>query len=226
MYDITLYGHLTVDTIFDGNTQKRTLGAMANMWRTFSHIQDNSLKISLSPTACGEALIYIDREDCSRTSNANLNKYLQDAKIKESKISHILYLNELPKLEFLPKLSGIISADTCAGRNLNLDLLPYIDYLFISDEDASQIDQILSHMKGITILHSPTGSSVFKDQNQVFVYQIPEIYMVKKVNVLGAGDMFASYFLYALLRQHTLKSAIKFAHIHTSQLIALKNEKI
>ena len=226
MYDITLYGHLTVDTIFDGNSQKRTLGAMANMWRTFSQIKENSLKVALSPTAFGEALIYIDRENSSRTSNANLNMRMQDAKLRESRISHILYINELPELEFLSKLSGIVSADTCVGKDVDLGLLKYLDYLFISDDDASRIDQIIRQMKGITILHSPTGSIIFDRQNKVFEYQIPKQYMVNNVNVLGAGDMFASYFLYAILRQQDLQSAIEFAHIHTSQLIAFKNEKI
>ena len=226
MYDITLYGHLTVDTIFDGNSQKRTLGAMANMWRTFSHIKDDALKVALSPTAYGEALIYIDRDNSSRTSNANLNKRTQYAKLRESKISHVLYINELPKLDFLSKLSGIVSADTCAGKDVDLSLLKYIDYLFISDDDAGQIDQIICHTKGITILHSPTGSIIFEGQNKIFEYQVPKQYMVNNVNVLGAGDMFASYFLYATLRQQELRSAIEFAHTHTSQLIALQNEKI
>ena len=38
MHDITLYGHLTVDRIFDGFEERQTLGAMANMWRTFKQI--------------------------------------------------------------------------------------------------------------------------------------------------------------------------------------------
>lgn len=226
MFDITLYGHLTVDTIFDGNSQKRTLGAMANMWRTFSHIKDDALKVALSPTAYGEALIYVDRENSSRVSNANLNKKSREVKLKESKISHVLYLNELPKVDFLPELSGIITADTCTGKAVDLNLLKYIDYLFVSDEDANAINQIICHVKGITVLHSPTGSVVFERQKKIYEYKIPKNYLVKNVNVLGAGDMFASHFLYALLRQQDLRSAIEFSHIQTSKLIVLQNEKI
>ena len=33
MKDIALYGHLTIDTILDGDTEKKTLGSMANVWK-------------------------------------------------------------------------------------------------------------------------------------------------------------------------------------------------
>ena len=56
MHDITLYGHLTVDRIFDGLTERQTLGAMANMWRTFKQIAPE-LDIGLCPTSIGEAIV-------------------------------------------------------------------------------------------------------------------------------------------------------------------------
>ncbi len=55
MHDITLYGHLTVDRIFDGFEEKQTLGAMANMWRTFKLIAPD-IDIGLVPTSIGEAM--------------------------------------------------------------------------------------------------------------------------------------------------------------------------
>ena len=60
MKDISLYGHLTIDTIIDGLTEKKTLGSMANVWKALIEL-DNSLKIGLSPIDIGQALIYIDR---------------------------------------------------------------------------------------------------------------------------------------------------------------------
>ena len=68
MHDITLYGHMTVDRIFDGFEEIHTLGAMANMWRTFKQIAPN-LDIGLCPTSIGEAMIYIDRDSSTRYSN-------------------------------------------------------------------------------------------------------------------------------------------------------------
>ena len=34
MKDISLYGHLTIDTILEGETEKKTLGAIANVWKS------------------------------------------------------------------------------------------------------------------------------------------------------------------------------------------------
>ena len=33
MKDISLYGHLTIDTIVDGVKERKTLGSMANVWK-------------------------------------------------------------------------------------------------------------------------------------------------------------------------------------------------
>ena len=33
MKDISLYGHLTIDTIIDGVKERKTLGSMANVWK-------------------------------------------------------------------------------------------------------------------------------------------------------------------------------------------------
>ena len=38
MKDIALYGHLTIDTITDGDTEKKTLGSMANVWKALLEV--------------------------------------------------------------------------------------------------------------------------------------------------------------------------------------------
>ena len=129
MHDITLYGHITVDKIFDGFNEHQTLGAMANMWRTFKHIAPD-LDVGLCPTSIGEALIYIDRDSSTRYSNAILDIKTKPPIIKESKISHALYINKLTDVSWLPKLPGIISADVCAGTKVDVNLLQYLDYFF------------------------------------------------------------------------------------------------
>ena len=55
------------------------------------------------------------------------------------------------------------------------------------------------------ILHSASGS-VVSDGDEEFFYKIPEELMLKGVNVLGAGDTFASCFLYKLLSKEATEA--------------------
>ena len=48
MKDISLYGHLTIDTIVEGNSERKTLGSMANVWKALLEL-DPTLDIVLSP---------------------------------------------------------------------------------------------------------------------------------------------------------------------------------
>jgi hypothetical protein len=140
MKDISLYGHLTIDTILDGNSEKKQLGSMANVWKSLLDV-DPTLNIGLSPIDVGQALVYIDRLASQRYSKASLNLVQHRAKIFESKIHHLIYLNEMTIHDFIPALDGIVTADVCTGKSVNKDLLKHIDYLFISDEDIEKAMQ-------------------------------------------------------------------------------------
>jgi len=225
MHDITLYGHLTVDKIFDGFEEHQTLGAMANMWRTFKQIAPK-LNVGLCPTSIGEALIYVDRDSSTRYSNAVLDIKTKPPIIKESKISHALYINKLSDVSWLPKLPGIISADVCAGKKVNVDLLQYLDYFFIADEDAfADITTMAKLTKGTVILHT-SKSSIVSDGKIEKKYILDDSLYVPKSNVLGAGDMFASSFLYAIHTNKDIELAMSYAHETTSKLIRIENEKV
>ena len=225
MYDITLYGHLTVDRIFDGLTERQTLGAMANMWRTFKQIAPE-LNISLCPTSIGEALIYVDRDSCTRYSNAVLDIKTKPPIIKESKISHALYINQLPDTTFLSKLPGIVSADVCVGKKVDENLLQYLDYFFIADDDAfADITTMAKLTKGWVILHT-NKSSIISNGTTEKTYKLDDSLFLPNSNVLGAGDMFASCFLYAIHTNKEISEAISYAHKKTSELIKTENEKI
>ena len=225
MHDITLYGHLTVDKIFDGFDAHQTLGAMANMWRTFKQIAPE-LDVGLCPTSIGEALIYVDRDSSTRYSNAVLDIKTKSPIIKESKISHALYINKLSDVSWLPKLPGIISADVCAGTKVNVDLLQYLDYFFIADEDAfADITTMAKLTKGTVILHT-SKSSIVSDGKIEKKYTLDDSLYVPKSNVLGAGDMFASSFLYAIHTNKDVELAMSYAHETTSKLIRIENEKV
>jgi hypothetical protein len=219
MKDISLYGHLTIDTILDGNSEKKSLGSMANVWRSLLEI-DSTLNIGLSPIDVGQALVYIDKLSAQRYSKANLNLVQHKVKIFESKVHHLIYLNEMSIHDFIPKLNGIITADICSGKSLNKDLLKGVDYLFISDEDIDgNLSDYVNTIKGYVILHSSSGSVVSNGKDEFF-YKLPKDLILKGVNVLGAGDTFASCFLYKLLRNEgSIHNWIEFAHLKTTEII-------
>jgi len=224
MFDITLYGHLTVDTIHDGDNVTMEFGAMANMVRTFKEI-DADIKLGLCPFAIGEADIYIDRTDSSRDSTANLNSYTLEPIIKPSSISHILYINQLQNTDFISKLDGIVTADTCKGPKVDVQSLKYVDYLFVSYEEMYDLDELVEHIRGAVIVHTSVGSTVYtKNDKKAFFIQ-PDLF-VKNANVLGAGDMFASCFLYELFKSGSAETSISYAHNMASKLIGMYNEKV
>ena len=225
MHDITLYGHLTVDRIFDGFEERQTLGAMANMWRTFKQIAPD-LDIGLIPTSIGEAMVYVDRESCTRYSNFVPDIKTNTPIIQQSKISHALYINKLLDVSWLPNLTGKISADVCAGQKVDTNLLQYVDYFFIADEDAyGDLSTMCKDTKGYVILHT-NKSSVVSNGTTETSYKIDDSLFVEKSNVLGAGDMFASSFLYGLNKEDPIEQIQKYAHETTSKLITSANEKI
>jgi len=219
MKDIALYGHLTIDTITDGDTERKTLGSMANVWKALLEI-DATLDVGLSPIDVGQALIYIDKPAAQRYSKVNLSLVQHQVKMMSSKVSHLIYLNELTRHDFIPALDGIITADICPGKPVNKDLLQYVDYLFISDEDIQGgLAEYTDATKGWVILHSASGSVVSNGEDEFF-YKLPEDLMLKNVNVLGAGDIFASCFLYKLLQeQGDIHTWIEFAHLTTTEII-------
>jgi hypothetical protein len=225
MFDITLYGHLFNDTIYDGQLETMALGGIANCWKALNSI-DSNLSVGLSPTALSEANIYIERKHNKRSSISTFNTEVFDIKLKESKISHIMYINELPNVDFMPSLGGIISADTCKGTEIkNPNVLEFIDYLFVADEDGQDIDFLRENIKGHVILHSSRGSKILH-KTDVFEFVVPEKWILTDVNVLGAGDFFAACFLYAIHKGWTKEAAIQAAHCTTSDLIRKYNEEV
>ena len=222
MFSITLYGHLVIDTIYDTDHTFMEFGGMANMRRTFYQL-DPKLDVGLVPTVIGDADIFINRITSERSSKAKLNIIQLPITVKESKISHVLYINELPNTDFITKLTGIVTADCCKGNPIDLTLLKYIDYLFISDDEVHNLDDIKNAIKGTVIIHSPKGSTIFKNGKEK-TYSIDPGLMIENANVLGAGDMFAASFLLAL--HNNIKNTIEYAHTTTSTLLRKINEKI
>ena len=218
MKDISLYGHLTVDTLLDGETEKKTLGSIANVWKALVEL-DSSINIGLSPIDIGQALIYIDKKAATRVGKASLNLKKFAPKIIESKVHHILYLNEISDTTFIPALDGIITADICPGKSVRKELLQHVDYLFISDEDCDDFAELVDATKGWVILHSSTGS-ICSNGDDEFFWKLHEDDILKNINVLGAGDIFASCFLYKLLGEDIdIRNWIEYSHIKTTEIL-------
>jgi sugar/nucleoside kinase (ribokinase family) len=123
-------------------------------------------------------------------------------------------------------LNGIISADTCKGQIItNSQVLKLIDYLFVADEDGQDIDFLRKHIKGHIIYHSPGYSKIYRKSTEE-THLVPAELLVKNANVLGAGDMFASSFLYAIHKKWTMRGAVEYAHNKTAELIRKYNEEV
>ena len=205
IYDIALYGHLTRDRIFDNFKETNSVGAIGNVWHHLVSINPD-LKIHISPTDIGEALILLDNKKSERTSIANMSQKTKWPDIKLAKINHITYLNTIKNPSFINYLEGKISADLCTGKKLNLDLLSKIDYLFISDEDMYyNIEELKEIMyKGYIIYHYPNGSIVYHKGKENTTNLDP----LNNINVLGLGDRFA-----ATVLNYMLTSKLKFSDL-------------
>lgn len=218
IYDLCIYGHLTIDRVFNGFDESVSLGAMANVWHALTII-DPSIKVKLCPLALGEAMIVISSHTSERTGRANLNIFETVAKAEQASWHHIMYLNALNNASFISSIdSGIISADITAGNCETIfPFLDKIDFLFISDEDLFMgLDKLASLVKGRVILHSPDGSIVTDGKEEHFVTTIKPI---SSLNVLGAGDIFAASFISAFLATECLETSIDISHKTTTSIL-------
>lgn len=223
-FDIALYGHLSFDNIYEGFDYKTSVGCMGNVWSQLKLINPN-LRVRLEPTDIGESLILSDRVQCKRTSISHLSLKTNGPEVHDSKISHVMYINELSDLSFIPDLKGLVTADICNGKvlDVNSPILKYIDLLFISDEDALHLDiyKLSRVVRGSVLMHYPTGSTLYSKEKFTKV----KAELVSNINVLGAGDKFAAYILDGLLEENVvLPKVILEAHNRLTEYF--KNEKV
>lgn len=209
MYDIALYGHLVLDTINKNNIKTFEFGGIANVLRSLKFI-DSTLSVHFSPVYIGTSNIFINTENSERHSKSELNQDYYFPKIKPAKINHICYINELDDTNFIKNLNGLVCADICSGKKLKKDILSHIDYLFISEEDLGLVD--IKDIKNTLVIHSPTKSYILNK------YEIKGSF-ISGLNVLGAGDYFAAYFIYSLLGGKTLDVCLKEAHQETTHYL-------
>ena len=222
-FDITIYGHLSYDNIYEGFNYKSSVGCMGNVWNQLKLINPN-IRLRLEPTDIGESLIMVDKDHSKRTSISRLSLKTRTPVIYDSQVSHIMYLNELTNTSFIQGLNGFVVADTCNGKPIQIDAsaLSNIDLLLISDEDLNvDVMKLASLVRYGVLVHYPTGSIL---HTKIGFKQFGAE-LVKNINVLGAGDKFAAYILAGLLDSaDDLPKVIQQAH--NSLTDYFKNEKI
>ena len=221
-YDISLYGHMTIDRIFNEFDESISLGAMANVWRAISKL-GTGFSVKLNPTALGEAIVLINKKNAQRVGRGNLNLSTTTPTIYNSMWHHIMYLNRL-NTNFIDDIkTGIISADLTDGEINVEDHLDKIDYLFLSDENLfMDIDELGKLVKGWVILHYPSGSYTTNGK-QSYTH---ENKVVKNINVLGAGDTFAAVFITSMLNAspNNIDKILENTHKKTSELLIEGNK--
>lgn len=211
-------------------------------WDFFKMNNVDIAKLYYSLGSTSQAVIISDLENSERTSFVHWGvcstmKHFEPE--EDCDWAHFLYLDALENItpdhlkEFQEK-GIIVSADLCKN-NLTLEekekitsLLPYVDYLIISnieafailqDEHKSTITQsreIGEKVKRWVIIHSPDGS--LSSDGTTTMYQGHEEF-TGPINVLGAGDHFAATFIYNMIKGETLGESISEAHIQTAKYL-------
>lgn len=225
VFDIVIYGHLSYDNIYDDFNYKTSVGCMGNVWNQLKLINPD-LKVRLEPTDIGESLILTNREQCKRTSISRLSLKTRKPIIHDTIISHVMYLNELSDTSFIKDLKGYVVADTCNGKpiNVNSEVLKSIDILLISDEDLGNtldLTTLINNVREYVILHHSSGSTIYCKNGWQHTSKAET---VSNINVLGAGDKFASYIIAGLDNTVSIDKVIQEAHNKLTEYF--KNEKI
>lgn len=205
--DVSIYGHMTIDTIFD-DEKKYEFGGIANVWRTIKKTYPDIL-INLEPIHYGEAVIYIDKSNSKRYSDAVLNIRTFEPKVMKSNVNHILYINELDDASFVNSIKGFNIADTCKGKELSKFYLENIDILLSSDEDEEIVREAVENFNGIFILHNSRGCKITYLEHS-FSFTLDKKYFLSHVNVLGAGDIYAAFLIYEIYKSEIYKLDDKY----------------
>lgn len=158
---------------------------------------EKTSKASIVCEVSGKKTSIVDWQSCRSMSNFDFS---------ESDWTHFAYIDVLDNLteEVVEKFSekgGILSGDLCLNfyNERTCDrmskILKYFDYIFISDSEYLPFPDILNMGKGWIILHDADKITASKKKSSVTV----KTDKMNGVNVLGAGDIFASNMILNIL---------------------------
>jgi sugar/nucleoside kinase (ribokinase family) len=174
-------------------------------------------------------------------------------KIKELKTcqadwSHVLYIDKLESItqNSMKEISrnSITSIDLCttdfdnSTRERIHDLLPYVDFVFSSREEAmhlankSKYSEAVKYLGNLSrlcaVVHSPKECSFYNKVEQEFESVVVPRVIKDPINVNGAGDTFTASFINAYLSGLSVKESIVNSHNNTFKILSkrIQNEKI
>jgi len=211
-------------------------------------IKDASLKLSEEKTST--ATIISEVINKRRSSIVEWGACSQINKLEDFKSdwAHILYIDKLEKInvESIKSLSNssIISVDLCSSnfdditRERIISLLPYVDFVFSSKEEAMHLSEKDTYLeaakylgnlcKGYSVIHSPFNC-VFYNRTNKHVMSVPvEKIIQSPASVNGAGDTFTASFICAYLSGKEVGESIMNAHKNTFKILSkrIENEKV
>jgi hypothetical protein len=193
-YDVLLLGHAVSDFIIDEKKIKIQLGGIYNLYRIFKKYKFN---VKAETCKFGHAFIKIDRKNCKKIVKAKINEIAISPKIHDCRWMHIAYANELDE-EYIPiHKDTIYSVDLCKGNKANFSRDP--NYIFLSI-DEHRAEDFKKNKNSTIIGHSEKEVFIFKQNKMLFRKNIDKL---QNINVLGAGDALASYFIVSKLNGQT-----------------------
>lgn len=191
------------------------------------------------------AVIVSDVVENIRSSIVNWGacSQMKNFEIPSSSWVHVMYGDKLDNLSIDAlkafKKSAIVSMDFCLNKHtvkkthkINA-MLSHIDYAILSVDEAQSITQetrselaakkIGTLVSKYAIIHSPRHIYV-SDGSKTSALDTDFI-KDKRMNVLGAGDMFAAAIIAKTLKSSDIVKNAQFAHRHTTQKLMESYEK-
>ena len=137
--------------------------------------------------------------------------YLFDQPAAKKAIYHCCKLAKEKNIQIALSLSDLFCVERHRSEFLNL-IVEFVDIVFANEQEIKSlykstlnkcVELIKHDVKLGAITLGPKGSIVFKGQNEYFVKPIK---VETLVDTTGAGDLFASGFLYGYINKHSMQN--------------------
>ena len=210
--DIILYGNVTVDTVIDNTEVYKSIGAIGNVWDSLTKLDPNKT-VHVEPIEYGTALIFVDKVTGLKISKPNLQISYRKPNLSAARWHHVAYINRIRDLTFMGEIkNSIISADVAGDTEFPFNSLSYVDYLFVADDECKYLSEFIKYVKTAVIVHGKSGSITYIKDGQPLQHGTKKL---SNINVLGAGDYFASAFIVSMLDGNDLDTSLSNAHTNT-----------
>ena len=238
--DIVIAGNITKDIIFDiynDFNKNINLGGIMNFWTQFQKLNKNNYIVDILPLSYGESVILLDKKKCKRYNRSELNILELKYNLKKSNWFHLMYINQLKYYnegDIKKNKSMVLSCDICGGVNnkyFDVKLLKYFDFIFLTNDDLDKnitIKDIQDNIKGYIIIHDVKSYKIVgnKKTDINISIELDTSKVLENVNVLGAGDFFASSFVFYMMNKDinnidNIKEAIIFCQSEVSESLKM-----